>query len=900
MPPRYGAVQALRELLEGRGAALESGLAGVAAPLPVPPAEEGAPEPPAGQHPGMHDSLATQAAAAEPAPPVAAQAVAPPSPPPQQEASGGSVPPTARLLIDLGGGIGREEAAGERQHRAAELRVADAAVREAEVGDVAGLGGGTSGDKRVHPMREHMCCMVPHCQSNSTVRDTQVQRAQLDALLLRQRAAEAERERHRAERDAQLAALEAALARQHMAARESVVHRCRACRHALMPGTVNCTRLALCYICGSLLIPLDARMHAGQIVRAWRRFLASPGRRREVAAATCIQAAWRGCASRRRTAAELACRRERRSLLAHLNLCVAAGELAAAQAAAARLAELGAGPQVAQLVAGLEQLAAEAERVLHTAAASSGAEAYGAAAAEAERYAHLAAARREAAHRFAARVAAVEEAVTQAVDGGPLLRFKEAVAAAAALGVGAPFLARAEQRFAERNQHAAQALQAALDAAPFSPRVFAESLERARCCGLHADVARAQRGLQLRKHRAATAAQQTAVEGSAAAVEAACQEAAHLGLAREADAAQARLGQRQAAALEGLRQAAHAGCLQQYEAAAAVAVALKLDVAEQQACRERLQQRQQEAGQALQAAAALSDVPAVRRHCQAALLLGLAPAVDAARQEVHRRRQAAAGQLAASARAACEFVSHAAHVAQERGEAELSSLCATPRSTPWQQLLAGWLAGAAQLAAAAAERGMPAALMHPPAACAAWPAELRGWLGEAQQAVRLECEQAALTAIHTVQAHLEALSAELQLVGLPLKPPQVGGSGRPTSSGRRSTSGALLSARHRLASSAGTAQQVQLEGVPSCAATGEQRLLTCYQEWRDAQQDMLPLVAGVAERAAAGEDGGEEEEEEGGGVGGVLDVSCQGLDSLQLRAGGVPAALDLSTNALTR
>jgi hypothetical protein len=168
--------------------------------------------------------------------------------------------------------------------------------------------------------------------------------------------------------------------------------------------------------------------------------------------------------------------------------------------------------------------------------------------------------------------------------------------------------------------------------------------------------------------------------------------------------------------------------------------------------------------------------------------------------------------------------------------------------------------------------------------------------------VGLELEEQALTAVHTLLAHLEALSAARQLVAVLLQPPQPSSSGGGHSSrglGRLSSSGGLASSRHRL-SSVGTSQQALWERPPptpiaTAAAAPARALLTCYLEWRVMQHHLLPLVAGAAERA-------EDEEGDAGAVGGgALDLSCQGLASLELLAGGSEAAiLDLSSNALSR
>ena len=481
--------------------------------------------------------------------------------------------------------------------------------------------------------------------------------------------------------------------------------------------------------------------------------------------------------------------------------------------------------------------------------------------------------------------------------GGPLIQFREAVAAAAAVGVPQPFLERAQQRLAQRNQRAAAALHAAVEAGPFSQGAYASCLQQAQQFGLHADAARAQRALQLRRHRAAGSLAQLAGAGSAAEVEAACQEAALLGLAAEAEAAQARLEQRRAAATEELRQAAHAGSLQQYQAAAAQAAALHVDAVAQQVCQDQLQQRQQHAELHLQQAAASGDLAAVRRGCQAALPLGLQPAVAVAEQQVHRRRQEAAAQLAASTRAACDFVS--LQRSSARGAAAAS------RGTACADQLAGWLNGTALLAAAVAERGAAAALQHPPLACSAWPPELQGWLLEGQRAAGLELEQPMQAAVGTLVAQLEALVAAAQLAVIPLRQPTTSNS------------------TQRLVQQ----QEVQQQG--SVGSYGEHHyVLSSLREWRAGQQDVLPLVAGAAVRTeaveaaaadlaevpcqcqcqtAAARHAGAAGKAASGGCSSrscsccSLDFSMQGLDCLELLGGSSSlTSLNLAANAITR
>lgn len=145
MPPRCSAVQALRELLEGRGAALEGGIKPsiVEAWGTLPPAPTGL---------GGGEAQEPWAAPLQEEPPPLSQiAQQELQPAPARDVDGGSggsgagsagssVPPTARLLINVDNGHGREAIAAVRRQHTAELRDADAAVREAEVGGAFGVG----------------------------------------------------------------------------------------------------------------------------------------------------------------------------------------------------------------------------------------------------------------------------------------------------------------------------------------------------------------------------------------------------------------------------------------------------------------------------------------------------------------------------------------------------------------------------------------------------------------------------------------------------------------------------------------------------------------------------------------------------------------------------------------
>lgn len=659
---------------------------------------------------------------------------------------------------------------------------------------------------------------------------------------------------------------------------------------------------------------------AGRIGRAWRGWLASPDRLRAVAAATRIQALWRGWASRRRTLAELQLFRGRRALLADLRAAVSAGDLATAQAAAAQLADLGAGPEAARQVAQLEQQAAESEAALRAMAAGGSAEAYQAAAAAAQRYAHLAEARREAARQFATRVAAAEEEVERAAQGAPVLRFREALAAAAVLGVSPSVLAKAEERVTLRQQEVARALAAALAAAPFAGQAFQWALEHAQRCGLHADAARAQRGLQLRRHHAAAALQQLAAEGGAAEVEAACREAEQLGLDAEAHAALCKLEQRQAAAAEQLRQAAFHGSLQQFQAAEAAAESLQVSDCLRQSCREQVRQRQHEAEQQLRlAASGRGDLEATRRICRSAEQLGLGAAVAQAEQEVQRQREEAVEQLVRSTQQACDCASAAVQAA-EQGH-QCAAVCRLPgdAATP-RQLLGGWLASVQQLASDAQERGASAAFVHPPSACTSWPAELRGWLVDAHHAAGLDLGPQVLAATLAFQAHLEALHTAAQVVvtAVPLQQSQAATSrSGPSGSSRPGSRSALGSGQSAAASPRGWvtgsadagpsrhwgARQPGTADAAVPAAACDQDLLGRFWGWRAVQEHLLPLVACAAQRAVAAA----ELEAQAGAADGSrhghahLDLGCQGLESLELLAGGTHVThLDLDGNALTR
>lgn len=419
-------------------------------------------------------------------------------------------------------------------------------------------------------------------------------------------------------------------------------------------------------------------------------------------------------------------------------------------------------------------------------------------------------------------------------------------------------LQRAEQQVAARNQRAAEALQAALDAEAFDADVFSSSLQRARQLGLHAAAARAERGLQLRRHRVAATLQHVAAEGGASEVQAMCRCAAQLGLAAQAEAAAARLGQRQAAAAEELRTAAHSGSLQQYQAAVGKGEALQVSPALQRTCREQLRQRQQQAEQQLRQAAERGELAVVRRRCQAALALGLDGAVAEAERQVNERRMAAAEQLAASTREACSFAPARADGSQH--------------GDPAAQQLTGWLDDTQQLVSSIVQCGAAAALARLPPACAGWPAELRCWLVDAFRAAGLELDRAVGTAAATLKAHLEAQLAAAVAVPITLQAEDT-----PSSTSAASP----------------TLQQ-------GSAGPG-QRLQTCLHQWQALQHDVLPLVAALAGEEDGQADAAAEGDSRGESGCSMFDLSGQGLCSLELLAGASGIThLDLSGNFLPR
>ena len=217
-PPQWGALQALRELLQQRQPELEapSDAAGESSDAAMPRTSVTF-APPAAPPAAPFDEGITHPAAPLPQPIASASPEASSSGPP-------SLPATTRALITLTSGIGREEAQAERQARAAEAREAEAAVSEAEVrggggwhmGREASVGGDLA-PARVRP-RARSAPLRPADRPAAATSCPQAQRAQLAALLLRQQAAAAERQRHRVEREGELRRVQLELATHHMAA----------------------------------------------------------------------------------------------------------------------------------------------------------------------------------------------------------------------------------------------------------------------------------------------------------------------------------------------------------------------------------------------------------------------------------------------------------------------------------------------------------------------------------------------------------------------------------------------------------------------------------------------------------------------------------------------------------
>ncbi|GAB4816900.1 hypothetical protein N2152v2_003946 [Parachlorella kessleri] len=435
----------------------------------------------------------------------------------------------------------------------------------------------------------------------------------LGDVLRQEAAAEAERQRARAAREQQLLGMQLAYARHHMA--------------------------------------------AFRIAQAWRRYLPSSARARRAAAATAVQAFWRGRACRREAALQV----ERLGLLRQLRAAAEGGSQAGVQEAARALAQLGFAGDAHHLVTSFEDAAAQAAQQLRSAAAAGSSSDYLQALGAVQKYRHLQPALAEAAAAFGARAAAAEQALQQAVDEAPLFEFQEAVAAAAALGVAAYKLELAQQQVLERNRQAQLTLQSTVETAPFSPAAFQAACERAERLGLHAEVARAQRALQQRKQQAVQALHRLAEQGSAAQVEAAAEDARGLGggdLEAAAAAAVRRLAERRAQAGRQLKKLVNQGTVAEFEAGVLLARDLGVEPAEQEACMERFARRGAALREQLDLSAAQGGLAEFRVGRAQALQLVPVEHIQGAERVFQERRQLAAGQLAAATRALCQLITH--------------------------------------------------------------------------------------------------------------------------------------------------------------------------------------------------------------------------------------------------
>lgn len=362
---------------------------------------------------------------------------------------------------------------------------------------------------------------------------------------------------------------------------------------------------------------------------------------------------------------------------------------------------------------------------------------------------------------------------------------------------------------AQRNLQTSVSLRAAVNAVPFSATTFDSFLQLAHRFGLHGDVQRAQRVLQLRRRRAALRLLGADELADAVAVEASCVSAEQLGLAAEAEAARERLGQRQSESLHELLQASRHGCLQQFTAAADMSERLGVSLAQRAACSQRLLQRQQAAEQRLRYAACQGNLGAVRQCCSEALSLGLCSAIAAVQQHLDARRQEAAVQLAVSTRAACEFASQHVEAAK----------CAGPSGSDCTQQLQSWRCWSEQLAASMAEAGVEAALRQPPAVGASWPEQVTCWLADARSAAGLELAAAVAQAVDTFRDHLRALEATACQGSIRLLP-----------------------------------AKAEAGCKTCCHSTLASHALACYQQWQALQRPLLTRMAAAAQQAAGGGD----------------------------------------------
>ena len=207
--PRHSAVQALKNMLVARVPELEQisgGNHGSACPEASVPSD-GAPEVGAGWPSAASDKEEAGSVASRPA--------VEGSPTEATSTDGSepdaSMPDTARRLVALHSRMDRENAWAAGQLRAEELLHGEDALHQAEVGQKQSSVRATNA-----AAGPGLCLDLPACPLASL----QAQRAELDALLARQAAAAAARERLRQERAEELRCIQLAYARQHMAACE--------------------------------------------------------------------------------------------------------------------------------------------------------------------------------------------------------------------------------------------------------------------------------------------------------------------------------------------------------------------------------------------------------------------------------------------------------------------------------------------------------------------------------------------------------------------------------------------------------------------------------------------------------------------------------------------------------
>ena len=153
--------------------------------------------------------------------------------------------------------------------------------------------------------------------------------------------------------------------------------------------------------------------YTGRILLAWRAFLRSPSRQREVAAATVLQACWRGRAGRREAAVLLRHRR----LLRELLVAVDSGAHEQVQELARELEVTGGGTAARKVVTSFEQTARQAGQRLEVAAASGTLRDFQTAVQGVQRFSHMQGGVATSQAVFDARAADARQAVAAAVQG---------------------------------------------------------------------------------------------------------------------------------------------------------------------------------------------------------------------------------------------------------------------------------------------------------------------------------------------------------------------------------------------------------------------------------------------------------------------------------------------------